>query len=60
MVSPVMVEVELGVAGIGAEMALNKFLHLLLPNLLSVKISLLHSFFNPGVDGEGFEKIERM
>lgn len=50
----------MGVAGIGAEMALNKFLHPLLSGLFSVKISLLQSFFNPSIDGEGFEKIERM
>src|SRR4030043_934278 len=60
MASPVMVEIELGVTGVGAEVALNKFLHLLLPNLLSVKISLLQSFFNPCVYGKGFEKIERI
>ncbi len=55
-----MVEVELGVAGVRAEMASDKFLHLLLSNLLSIKLGLLQSLFNPGVDGEGFEKIERI
>ena len=60
MVSPVVVKIELGVTGIGAEVAPDKFLHPLLSGLFPVKISLLQSFFNPCVDGKGFEKIERI
>jgi hypothetical protein len=41
MVSPEMVEIELGIASVGAEVVSDKFLHLLLFNLLAVKIGSL-------------------
>src|SRR4030042_4395945 len=57
LISPEMIKIELRVASVGTEMAGDKLFHFLLSRSSPAKIDLFQTLFDPGVDGNGSEKI---